>query len=326
MATYHVVYLEPVPADVEHIVRGCLPPELELRVRREAEPVAEALREADFVLVATTPLPAAVLAGAPRLRLIQHQGVGYDKTDVGAAAGRGIPVALCPAGTSIGVAEHVFLLILALYKQLRVAEAALHEGRFLQWELRAGSYELAGKTVGLVGLGRIGREVVARARAFAAEVIYYDVARAAPEVEQSLGVKFVPFNDLLAQADIVSLHLPLTPATRHLIGAAELRQMRRSALLINTARGPLVDEAALVTALRAGLISGAGLDVFETEPLPASHPLLSLPNVVLTPHISAGTTDALVVKMKACFANMLRVARGEAPQDTVTPPQPQGVK
>jgi phosphoglycerate dehydrogenase-like enzyme len=314
-----VVYLEPVPADVEQIVRACLPAGFELRVRRETEAVAEVLREADFVLVATTPLPASALAGATRLRLIQHQGVGYDKTDVVAATGLGIPVALCPAGTSIGVAEHVFLLILALYKRLRLAEAALRSGSWLQWELRSGSYELAGKTLGLVGLGRIGREVTIRARAFAADVIYYDVVPATPDAERSLGVQFTPFAELLLQADIVSLHLPLSPATRHVIGAPELAQMKRSAVLINTARGPLVDEAALIAALRAGQIAGAGLDVFETEPLPAGHPLVPLPNVVLTPHIAAGTADALVVKMKACFANMLRVSRGEAPLDTVTP-------
>ena len=279
----------------------------------------EALAGADFALVATTPLPASVLAGADRLRLIQHQGVGYDKTDVSAAAARGIPVALCPAGTSVGVAEHVFLLILALYKQLRAAEGGLHEGRWLQWELRPGSFEVAGKTIGLLGLGRIGREVASRARAFAAEVCYYDVVRAAPEAEQALGVRFAPMPEVLAQADILSLHLPLTTATRHVIGAAELRQMRPTAVLINTARGPLVDEPALVAALQTGQIAGAGLDVFETEPLPAGHPLLALPNVVLTPHISAGTADALIVKMRACFANMLRVARGEAPLDAVAP-------
>jgi phosphoglycerate dehydrogenase-like enzyme len=322
MARQTVVYLEPVPAGVEAIVRGCLPPELELSVRRPDQSVPDALREADFVLVATTPLTAATLAGAPRLRLIQHQGVGYDKTDVAAAAARGIPVALCPAGTSIGVAEHVFLLILALYKQLRTAEASLRNGAWLQWELRPGSFELAAKTVGLLGLGRIGREVAVRARAFAAEVVYYDVVRAAPETETAIGVTFLPFADLLARADIVSLHLPLMPATRHIIGAPELAQMRSNAILINTARGPLVDEPALVAALQAGQIAGAGLDVFEAEPLPAGHPLAKLSNVVITPHISAGTADALVIKMKACFANMLRVARGEAPLDVVTPAGP----
>jgi phosphoglycerate dehydrogenase-like enzyme len=324
MPDYNVIYLEPVPARVEQIVRSCLPPGLSLRVRRENEPVAEALTEADFVLVATTPLPAASLAGAPRLRLIQHQGVGYDKTDVAAAAARGVPVALCPAGTSIGVAEHVFLLILALYKQLRTAETTLRGGQWLQWELRPGSFEIAGKTVGLIGLGRIGREVAQRARAFAAHIAYYDVVRAALEVERSLDAHYQPLDELLASADILSLHLPLTPDTRHLISAPQLARMKRSAVLINTARGPLIDEAALVAALRAGVIAGAGLDVFEVEPLPAGHPLSELDNVVITPHISAGTSDALVVKMKACFANMLRVARGETPADVVTPPIAQG--
>jgi phosphoglycerate dehydrogenase-like enzyme len=231
-------------------------------------------------------------------------------------------VALCPAGTSIGVAEHVFLLILALYKQLRTAEASLRAGSWLQWELRPGSYELAGKTVGLLGLGRIGREVAIRARAFAANVCYYDVFRVAPEAEQALGVSYASFPELLAQSDIISLHLPLTPDTRHVIGAPELAQMRPNAVIINSARGPLVDEPALIAALQTGQIAGAGLDVFEAEPLPAGHPLAALPNVVLTPHIAAGTADALVIKMKACFTNMLRVSRGEAPLDVVTPAAP----
>jgi D-3-phosphoglycerate dehydrogenase len=319
MPNLNVVYLEPVPLDVEAVVRRCLPLGLSLKVRAESESVDSALAEADFVLVATTPLPATAIAAAPRLKLIQHQGVGYDKTDVGAAAARGVPVALCPAGTSVGVAEHVFLLVLALYKQLLTADPSLRRGEWLQWGLRPNSYEIAGKRFGLVGLGRIGREVASRARAFGAQVIYFDPIRAAPEVEASLEAGWLPFEELLAQADIVSLHLPLTKTTRHLINAAALARMRPNALLINTARGPLVDEAALRAALQAGQIGGAGLDVFETEPLPAGHPLLALPNVVVTPHIAAGTVDALQTKMLACFENMLRVARGDAPHDRVQP-------
>ncbi len=317
MSEFSVVYLEPVPPDVEAVVRERLPAGLSLRVRREGEPVAASIAEADFVLVATTPLPADAIAGASRLRLIQHQGVGHDKTDVAAAAARGIPVALCPAGTSVGVAEHVFLLILALYKQLRAADLALRRGEWLQWELRSRSHEISGKCLGLVGFGRIGREVAARARAFNARVVYHDPVAAAPEVEQSLGARPVSFAELLSQADILSLHLPLTPRTRHLISRREFALMKRAAILINTARGPLVDEAALAEALGAGGIAGAGLDVFETEPLAASHPLLAFTNVVVTPHIAAGTVEALIAKMDACFANMLRVARGEPPQDVV---------
>lgn len=317
MSRFTVVYLEPVPPAVEQVVRSRLPVEFDLRVRRENEPVESVLADADFVLVATTPLPEQTIAGASRLRLIQHQGVGYDKTDVFAAKARGIPVALCPAGTSIGVAEHVFLLILALYKRLLEADPALRHGKWLQWELRPFSYEIAGKTLGILGFGRIGREVARRARAFHANVIYSDVTQAPPEVEHDLGAHLVPFAVLLARADILSLHLPLTPETHHLIGAPEFEQMRPSAILINTARGPLVDERALVEALRAGKIAAAGLDVFETEPLPSDHPLFSMSNVVLTPHIAAGSQDALVTKMDACFANMLRVARDQPPVDVV---------
>jgi phosphoglycerate dehydrogenase-like enzyme len=322
MADLNVVYLEPVPDDVAAVVRGCLPPGLALHVRGAHEPVEAALIGADFVLVATTPLPAAALAGAPRVRLIQHQGVGYDQTDVAAAAARGVPVALCPAGTTVGVAEHVFLLVLALYKQLLRADAALRQGEWLQWGLRPNSYEIAGKCFGLVGLGRIGREVALRARAFGANVLYYDPARADAEVEASLAAEWLPFDVLLGQADIVSLHLPLTPDTRHLIDTAALARMRRTAVLINTARGPLVNQAALVEALRAGQIAGAGLDVYESEPLRPDEPLLSLPNVVVTPHIAAGTVDALRTKMTACFDNMLRVARGEPPHNAVAPASP----
>ena len=299
------------------MVRSRLPPGFVLTVRREHEPVAQAIATADFVLVATTPLPAAALAAAARLRLIQHQGVGYDKTDVTAAAARGVPVALCPAGTSVGVAEHVFLLILALYKRLLAADAALRRGEWLQWALRSRSYELCGKTVGLLGLGRIGREVASRARAFEARVIYHDVVPVPAEVEQALSASPVPLATLLAEADVLSLHLPLTRQTHHCIGARQLAQMKPTAILINTARGPLVDEADLFAALSTHRLAGAGLDVFETEPVPAGHPLLSLPNVVVTPHIAAGTVDALVAKMDACFANMQRVAQGQAPRDVV---------
>jgi phosphoglycerate dehydrogenase-like enzyme len=315
---YTVLYLEPVPPDVEAIVRSRLPEEFSLRVRRSNETVESLLPEADFVLVATTPLPATVFVGASRLKLVQHQGVGYNKTDVAAAAARRIPVALCPSGTSTGVAEHVFLLILALYKRLLLADASMREGKFYQWELRSKSFELNGKTLGIIGLGRIGQEVAHRAQAFGAEIIYYDTMRASSESEDKFHARFMTLDECLANADIISLHLPLTPLTHHFIGRGELARVKPSAILINTARGPLVDENALVESLRSRQLAGAGLDVFEVEPPPKDHPLLGLENVVLTPHIAAGTVDALVIKMDACFANMLRVVRGESPIDVVT--------
>ena len=313
---YKVTYLQVLPPTVLEIVRNQLPAGFELEALQELSH-AEALRcvaDADFLLVATTPVTEEVIAAAPSLKLIQHQGVGYDNVDVEAAARRGIPVALTPEGTTGGVAEHVFLLILALYKQLRKAESALRRGEWLQWALRSCSYEIAGKRFGIVGLGRIGRAVAKRARAFeVAEILYYDVVRPGPEVEQELQVAFCPFHDLLRRADIVTLHVPLTEDTRGMIGAQELDLMGEQAILINTARGALVDEAALYNALITGQIAGAGLDVFLQEPPSADNPLLTLDNVTVTPHIAAGTSDALQTKMAAAFANMVRVTQGERP-------------
>ena len=314
----HVVYLAPVPPEVESIIRSCLPDCFTLRVRQAHESPLAILGEADFILVAMTPITAEVIAATPRLKLIQHQGVGYDNIDVAAAARAGVPVALTPEGTSSSVAEHVILLILSLYRNLLTAHRTLRQGRWLQWELRPESYDLRDKRLGIVGMGRIGREVAQRARAFECRLLYYDIIRAPAEVEADLGVVFIPFDDLLAQSDIVTLHVPRNDSTRGMIGSAELACMQPTALLINTARGGLVDEDALYQALTTGQIAGAGLDVFAVEPATADHPLVQLDNVVATPHIAAGTRDALVVKMKAAFANMQRVAQGQAPRHQVT--------
>lgn len=317
---WRVVYLEVVPPDTLEIVRSRLPACLSLDALPDGsdEATRAALREADFCLVATHPLPADLIAAAPRLRLIQHQGVGHEHTDVAAARAAGVPVALCPEGTTIGVAEHTILLILALYKQLPRADRSVREGEWLQFGMRAGSYELAGKRLGLVGFGRIGQAVARRALAFEAQVCYYDVLRPATAVEEELRASFRPFEDLLAECDIVSLHLPSTPQTHHLMDADALGRMKPGSVLVNTARGALVDTRALVDALRSGHLAGAALDVFEEEPPRPDDPLLTLPNVVLTPHIAAGSRDALVAKMDAAFANMLRVACGEEPLHLVT--------
>jgi phosphoglycerate dehydrogenase-like enzyme len=312
-----VVYLEPVPDGVEAIIRGCLPDGLTLHVRGADESPVEAVREADFVLVATTPVTAEVIQAAPRLKLIQHQGVGYDNVDVAAATEAGIPLGLTPEGTSKPVAETVFLLILSLYRNLFIANRTLRQGQWLQWELRPQSYNLVGKKMGIVGLGRIGREVAQRAKAFECELLYYDLVRAPAEVEAEYEVEYAPFHDLLAGSDVVTLHVPRTAQTQGMVGEAELARMKPTALLINTARGGLVDETALYQALTNGRIGGAGLDVFAVEPPGVDNPLLHLDNVVAIPHIAAGTRDALADKMRAAFANMQRVAEGKAPRNQV---------
>ncbi len=314
-----VLYAEPLPEDLQGIVGEELPEEWQLDVvpTRDREALLQLAGGADFLVAATTPIDREVLAAAPGLRHVQHQGVGYDNIDVPACRERGISVSLTPEGTTTGVAEHTFLLILALYKNLRRAEAQLRAGGWPVWELRSRSFELSGKTLGLIGFGRIGQAVARRAAPFEADVLYYDPFPPPPEVEQALGATSRTLDDLLREADIVSLHLPLSAQTRHIIGARELRLMKPSAILLNTARGPLVDEPALVHALTSGKIAGAGLDVFEQEPAAADNPLLGLENTVVTPHISAGTADAFRTKMRAVFANLRRVARGETPINQV---------
>lgn len=317
-----VLYAEPLPDDLRPVVEREVDAlggghRLDVLRSKDRAELLRAAADADVLIVATTRVDAALLEAAPRLRHVQHQGVGYDNIDVAACAARGVSVALTPEGTTTGVAEHVFLLILALYKNLREAEGKLRAGGWPVWELRARSYEISGKTVGLLGFGRIGRAVAQRARAFEARVVYFDPFRADPETERQLEVEHRALDDLLREADIVSVHVPLSAETRHLIGERELRLMKPSSILLNTARGPLVDERALHRALTEGWIAGAGIDVFEQEPADPENPLLRLENVVVTPHISAGTIDAFRTKMRAVAANVARVAAGEAPANQV---------
>jgi phosphoglycerate dehydrogenase-like enzyme len=317
---FTIVYGEPIPDDLRAVASDLVPAGFRLLVvaSRDREELLRLMPEADFVLVATARVDEDLLRAAPRLRLVQHQGVGYDNIDVDACHRAGIPVALTPEGTTIGVAEHTLLLILALFRHLLTVDAAVRRGEWPVWSMRSRSAELAGKTVGLIGFGRIGREVARRARAFDTTIIYHDSVRAPAAVEAELGATYVARDDLLRQADVVSLHAPLTCETRGFIGERELRLMQPHAVLINTARGALVDEPALVRALAEEWIAGAGLDVLAQEPPAADNPLLTCPNVILTPHVAAGTRDAYRTKMHAVFANMQRVARGEPPLNQVS--------
>jgi phosphoglycerate dehydrogenase-like enzyme len=263
------------------------------------------------MIVADQAITRSDIDAARRLKMIQHQGVGYERIDIEACREHGILVGLTPEGTSTGVAEHVILLILALYKQLVKAATELKAGRWLQWELRHGSFELSGKRLGLVGFGRIGQEVARRALAFDASVLYFDpflTTRSNLPVEGMSTLE-----QLLSESDIVSLHVPATGGNRHFMNERTLAHMRQNAILVNTARGSLVDERALMTALEQKRIAGAALDVLEQEPARADNPLLRFDNVLVTPHISAGTRDAYITKMRAVFENLLRFTRDEIP-------------
>jgi phosphoglycerate dehydrogenase-like enzyme len=278
----------------------------------------ERLREADAVVVASKPLTRPLIEAAEKLAFVHHQGVGYhDTIDTAALAERGIPLAITPGGTTVGVAEHTVMLMLAMLRRLPFADTELRQGRFHINALRPVSRELRGRTVGLLGAGRIGRAVAERLRPFEVKVLYFDPAGVPPEVERALGIERRGFEALLAEADILSLHLPLTAATRRIIDTAALARMKPGAYLVNTSRGGLVDEPALIAALQESRIAGAALDVFDPEPPGSGNSLLAMPNVVLTPHVSAGTRDAFMEKMRFVFDNLEKFWRGEPVENLV---------
>ena len=304
-----VFYLSHATPEVYSIIRAAVPAGLELVTlgQDSDDERRRSIAGCEIVIVAATPLRKPMIDAAQRLELVHHQGVGWQDTlDHEALRARGIPLALTLEGTTVGVAEHTVLLMLAALKLLPFADSELRHGRFHVNALRPMSRELCGLTVGYIGMGRIAQAVASRLHAFETRGIFFD-----PNVAAAAGLRSEPFERVLEEADVLTLHVPLTPQTRHLIGAAQLARMKHGAYLVNASRGGLVDEAALVSALESGHLAAAALDVFETEPLPAGHPLTRLRNVVLTPHIAAGTRDALITKMRALFANVERFYRGE---------------
>ncbi len=247
------------------------------------------LADADALVVrSATRVTAPLLEQAARLRVIGRAGVGVDNIDLDAATRRGVLVMSTPGGNAISVAEHTFALLLALARHVPRLDAAIRAGR---WEKgTAAGVELRGKTLGLIGLGRIGSEVARRAHGFEMRVLAYD-PYISEQAAREANVELAPLADLLAQSDFVSLHTALSAATEKLINAKTLAQMKRGARLINAARGELVDEAALADALRSGHLAGAALDVFAAEP-PRDSPLIGLPSVIATPHVAGSTEEA----------------------------------
>lgn len=263
--------------------------DVDVRTGLPREELLAILPEYDALIVRSeTKVTADVLAAGTRLRVVTRAGVGTDNIDVPAATERGIAVLNTPGPNTIAAAEHTLAVMLATLRHIPRADASLRAGK---WERKqfVGS-ELYRKTLGVVGLGRIGREVTSRARAFGMEVLIYDPYVSAATAE-ALGATALALDDVLARADIITLHLPLLPDTKDIIGARELARMKRGAFLINCARGGLVDESALYEALASGHLGGAALDVFAQEP-PTGSPLLSLPNVVVTPHLAASSVEA----------------------------------
>jgi D-3-phosphoglycerate dehydrogenase len=277
------------------------------RAPTEDELVAK-VADADVLISGTEPVTARVLAAAPRLKVISKHGVGYENVDLAAARARGVPVCIAGGAIADSVADLAMGLILAVVRQIPHGDASTRAG---QWKRLVGP-ELRGKTLGIVGLGQIGKGLARRARGFGMELLAHDAVEDAA-FAASWGVRYVPLDELLSRSDVVSLHAPVTPQTRHLINRDRLGRMKPSAYLVNTARGELVDEAALYDALKAGTIAGAATDVFQAEPPGKDHPLLTLANVVATPHSAGQTPEGLRRMGEITAENAMRVLRGQAP-------------
>jgi lactate dehydrogenase-like 2-hydroxyacid dehydrogenase len=254
-----------------------------------------------------------VLAAAPGLKVVANIAVGYNNIDVAAARRRGVVVTNTPDVLTETTADFAWALLMAAARRVVEADRYARNGQWKQWEWRLlWGADVHGKTLGVLGFGRIGRAVARRALGFAMRVIYSDAVRADATVERDLGATFVPKATLLREADFVSLHMPLLPETRHFIDEAALRSMKKTAILVNAARGPVVDEATLARALREGWIAAAGLDVFEEEP--QIHPgLIELPNVVLAPHIASASHATRLAMAMLAVQNCLAVLEGRPP-------------
>jgi glyoxylate reductase len=278
------------------------------------------LGDADALLcLLTDRIDAATLESAPKLRIVANAVVGYEHVDVGACAARGIVVTNTPNVLTEVTADLTWALILATVRRLPQAERSLRAGEFHGWgfwDYLGG--DLAGATLGIFGMGRIGRAVARRAGGFGMRVAYHGRTRLPPDEEARLAAEWLPFGDLLAASDVLTLHAPLTAETRHAIGREALARMRPGAYLVNTARGALVDEAALVDALREGRLAGAGLDVYEREPAIAPG-LLDLPNVVALPHIGSATRDTRTRMAMLAARNVHAVLSGRPPLTPVAP-------
>jgi len=311
---YKIVCFDPHEPEVKETLFSLLPEGFSLQVAGEAT-LAEKVqiaKDADFILAGWSPVETEVIAGTNKVRLIQKMGAGYDKIDIAKADAMGIPVAITAGSNALAVAEQVVLLMLAVYRRLPYVDKNLRQGKWLKNKMRAEARFLSGKTVGLLGFGHIAKKVCALLTGFSTKILYYDVVRPKPAEEQELGATYCEsIEKLIASVDILSIHCPLTKETRHLIDANKLRLFKPGAILINTARGAIIDEAALYQALTDGTLAAAGLDVFESEPLSLDNPLLRLENVVVTPHMGGAVMDNVANVARHSYGNMIKVINGE---------------
>lgn len=312
------LYLDKLNAHMEKMLLDRMPGGVDVRFLTPTTGKKGELREADVFIDTTFQVTREIIDAAPKLKLIQRTGIGVDMVDMAYAREKGIPVSVCRGFNSVSVAELAVLDILALYRRITFMDARTKQGEWHTWTHRHESYELTGKTVGVVGAGNIGRQVIKRVRAFDTTVLYYDPFRMPEERERELNVAYAPLDELVARADAVVLAgLPLNAQTCGMIGKKQLQAMKKTAILVDTAREQLVDMEAVAEALLHGDISGAAIDTFE--PLPADCPLYRAKdsNLILTPHIGAATYDNYDRVYRLCATNLLHLLHGEPAEMTL---------
>ena len=286
-----VVLAGTYPANTYEKMKKLLPEDQFDFVKVDRQEDYDAMTDAEIIILRIFKAPKEVIARNPKLKMIMRWGAGFDSVDVEAAGKQGVLVTNTPGANANAVSELAVTLMLTVYRKILEHTDSLRKGAWSKNTYLNSSFSLFGKLVGIVGGGNIGRQVAAKVQAFGAEVQYYDAFRLPEEMEEKCGMKYVSLEELIRTSDVVTLHVPLLDSTRHMIGADQLRAMKDGAVLINTARGGLVDDHALCAAVRAGKLLGAGLDGVEETPLPADHELLRTENIVVTPHVGGGTAD-----------------------------------
>ena len=268
------------------------------------------MREADALIVRIAKCDGHVIENSPNLKVIGRTGVGYDTVDVKTASAHGIPVVITPGANNRSVAEHAVAMMFALSKNLIEGQTELCAGN---WEIRGAkkAFELEGKTIGILGLGAIGRETAKICSGCGMKIAAYDPFMTRNQVEDCGAVFYEDYRELLRDSDVVSIHVPLTEQTKNMISGEELKLMKKTALLINCSRGGIIDEDQLVQALKNGIIAGAGTDVFCNEPPKADDPMLNCPNLIVSPHSAAQTREAVIKMAQMCVKGCLAVANGK---------------
>lgn len=276
------------------------------------EEIIKKAQDADYLLVGgRSKIDAQVLAAMPNLKMVQRSGVGLDSLDLLELKNRGIPLYVNQGVNARSVAEHTMMLILSGLRRVAIADQETRAGHWVKHDLGMGCHDLFGKTVGLIGLGNIGRYVADMLKPFGVKIVYNKPSRLSKEEEQLLGIEYKSFEKLLSESDIISLHCPLNDNTQYLVGDKALSLVKKGVFLVNTARGPLIDDTALLQAIKSGVVKGAALDTFITEPLPSGHPLLQCKEITLTPHMGGITYETFTTMINKAFSNIVSFHTGD---------------